>query len=85
MIRASTLATLLRFHNGPSSLGQALKTSTKNDPIYPVLVESHFRAMDRRVGIMLQVSLNNRIGGQNESIITFWTNYFGQWVIEFPG
>ena len=55
MMRSSTLSALLRFHNGPVSLGQALKDSTKSDPVYPILVDSHFRAVDRRVGIILQV------------------------------
>ncbi len=55
MVRASTLATLLRFHNGPVSLGKALDESTKSDPVYPVLSEPHYAAVDRRVGITLQV------------------------------
>ena len=55
MLRSSTLSALLRFHTGPISLGQALRQSTRADPVYPILVEPHFRAVDRRVGIILQV------------------------------
>ena len=55
MLRSSTLSALLRFHTGPLSLGQALRQSTRADPVYPILVEPHFRAVDRRVGIVLQV------------------------------
>ena len=46
---------LLQYHNGPKSLGEALKASLKADPVNPVLVDSHFAAVDRRVGIILQV------------------------------
>ena len=54
-MRSSTLTTLLQYHNGPKTLGEALKASLKSDPVTPVLVDSHFAAVDRRVGIILQV------------------------------
>ncbi|XP_066587878.1 extracellular serine/threonine protein CG31145 [Prorops nasuta] len=54
MIRQSTLATLLKFHNGPLHLSEALRRSMANDPVAPVLWEPHLTALDRRVGIILQ-------------------------------
>lgn len=54
MIRQSTLATLLRFHNGPTRLSVAMKQSMARDPVAPVLWEPHLTALDRRVGIILQ-------------------------------
>jgi len=49
------LSTLLQFHNSPVSLGEALKKSLKRDPIDPVLADKHFKAIDRRIGIILVV------------------------------
>uniref|UniRef100_A0A182N4U7 Fam20C domain-containing protein n=1 Tax=Anopheles dirus TaxID=7168 RepID=A0A182N4U7_9DIPT len=54
LIRASTLETLLRFHNGPRSLSEAMRESMGVDPIAPVLWEPHLTALDRRVAIVLQ-------------------------------
>jgi hypothetical protein len=54
--RSSTLSTLLQFHTGPISLGSALKKSLHSDPVDPVLADNHFKAIDRRVGIILLVS-----------------------------
>lgn len=48
----------ISFHNGPTPLSQALKESMANDPLYPVLWEPHFVAIDRRVGIILQTIRN---------------------------
>ncbi|XP_055676841.1 extracellular serine/threonine protein CG31145 [Lutzomyia longipalpis] len=53
LIRASTLETLLRFHNG-KHLSEAMRESMAKDPIAPVLWEPHLEALDRRVGIILQ-------------------------------
>lgn len=53
-IRASTLHTLLKFHNGPKSLSQALNETLANDPVAPVLWEPHLTALDRRVAIILK-------------------------------
>ncbi|XP_043484767.1 extracellular serine/threonine protein CG31145 [Leptopilina heterotoma] len=54
MIKKSTLTTLLRYHNGPLTLGDALRESLSFDPVSPVLWEPHYAAVDRRVGIILQ-------------------------------
>uniref|UniRef100_A0A182RXI1 Fam20C domain-containing protein n=1 Tax=Anopheles funestus TaxID=62324 RepID=A0A182RXI1_ANOFN len=54
LIRASTLETLLRFHNGPKALSEAMRESMAIDPIAPVLWEPHLTALDRRVAIVLQ-------------------------------
>ncbi|XP_055705963.1 extracellular serine/threonine protein CG31145 isoform X1 [Phlebotomus papatasi] len=53
LIRASTLETLLRFHNG-KRLSESMRDSMAKDPIAPVLWEPHLEALDRRVGIILQ-------------------------------
>ncbi|CAG9807717.1 unnamed protein product [Chironomus riparius] len=53
-IRASTLETLLKYHNGPKKLSDAMRESMTVDPISPVLWEPHLEALDRRVVIILQ-------------------------------
>ena len=55
MIRMSTLETLMNFHNGEGTLGYMLKTSLEQDPVKPVLVDDHFEAIDRRVGLILKI------------------------------
>ena len=59
MVRASTLTMLLKYHTSPQSLGEALQESLEHDALSSVnaiLLESHTKAIDRRVGIILQVS-----------------------------
>ena len=55
MVRSSTLTTLLKFHQGPQGLGQALKQSLESDAVAPVLLDDQFVAMDRRVSLILQL------------------------------
>ncbi|XP_076292908.1 extracellular serine/threonine protein CG31145 [Lasioglossum baleicum] len=54
MIRQSTLNTLLKFHNGPVRLSEAMRKSMAKDPVAPVLWEPHLAALDRRVRVILQ-------------------------------
>ncbi|XP_014213675.1 extracellular serine/threonine protein CG31145 isoform X3 [Copidosoma floridanum] len=54
MIRQSTLATLLRYHNGPVRLSNAMRESLAKDPVAPVLWEPHLEALDRRIPIILE-------------------------------
>ncbi|XP_058796530.1 extracellular serine/threonine protein CG31145 [Phymastichus coffea] len=54
MIRQSTLATLLRYHNGPVRLSAALRESLSRDPLAPILWEPHLQALDRRIPVVLQ-------------------------------
>lgn len=55
VIRQSTVSMLLSYHTGPTSLGAALNKSLSSDPINPVLTNQHLDAVDRRVGLVLQV------------------------------
>ncbi|XP_054282657.1 extracellular serine/threonine protein CG31145 isoform X2 [Macrosteles quadrilineatus] len=54
MIRDTTLATLLKYHNGPVTLSEAMRTAMLRDPVNPVLWEPHLTALDRRVVIILK-------------------------------
>ena len=55
MVRASTLNTLLKYHQSPQSLGAALRQSLEKDAVKPVLLDNQFSAIDRRVSLILQV------------------------------
>ncbi|XP_032678997.1 extracellular serine/threonine protein CG31145 [Odontomachus brunneus] len=66
IIRQSTLATLLRFHNGPTRLSAAMRQSMAKDPVAPVLWEPHLDALDRRIGIVLQ-AIRDCIARENSS------------------
>ena len=55
MIRSSTLSTLLSYNSGPVSLSAAMRRSLSVDPVAPVLLDPHLLALDRRVGVILQV------------------------------
>ena len=48
------LQKLLRFHQGPIHLGEAMKRSLSTEAIHPVLIDEHFEAMDRRVNFTLR-------------------------------
>ncbi|XP_053607676.1 extracellular serine/threonine protein CG31145 isoform X2 [Plodia interpunctella] len=52
LVRHTTLATLLKFHNG-APLSKVLRDSMKADPVNPILWEPHLAALDRRVVIIL--------------------------------
>eukprot|EP00092_Neocalanus_flemingeri_P018372 GFUD01019883.1.p1 GENE.GFUD01019883.1~~GFUD01019883.1.p1 ORF type:complete len:510 (+),score=167.39 GFUD01019883.1:228-1757(+) len=56
VIRHSTLSMLLTYHSGPVPLSAALNRSLSSDPIKPVLTNQHLEAVDRRVGLVLQVA-----------------------------
>jgi len=53
MVRESTLSTLLTYHTGPLRLSEAMRRSTSDDPVTPVLLEPHLEAIDRRVARVL--------------------------------
>lgn len=52
-VRATTLNTLLKYHNGEMPLSEVMRKSMANDPIAPILWEPHLIALDRRVLIIL--------------------------------
>lgn len=52
-VRATTVETLLKFHNGKIPLSQALEMAMANDPIAPILWQPHLTALDRRIAIIL--------------------------------
>ncbi|XP_045476439.1 extracellular serine/threonine protein CG31145 [Harmonia axyridis] len=54
MLRESTLQKLIRFHNGPIKLSEAMRQSMAKDPLTPILWEPHLVALDRRVEIILK-------------------------------
>jgi len=50
-IRASTLERLHELTDG--ALGRIMRQVTADDPVAPLLAEPHFKAMDRRLAIVL--------------------------------
>lgn len=74
MVRASTLETLLRFHQGPISMGTALRESLRADALQernPVLTEPHIEAVDRRVGLVLKVIRDCLTSADSHSDVIF--------------
>ncbi|KAH9640746.1 hypothetical protein HF086_007317, partial [Spodoptera exigua] len=57
LVRHTTLAMLLKFHNGVP-LSKVLRESLKLDPLNPILWEPHLLALDRRVLIILDAIRN---------------------------
>lgn len=57
LVRHTTLAMLLKFHNGVP-LSKVLRESLKLDPVNPILWEPHLLALDRRVLIVLDAIRN---------------------------
>ncbi|GFT63079.1 hypothetical protein NPIL_301191, partial [Nephila pilipes] len=55
VIRLSTFNRLYSFHIGPKRLSDLMRETMDNDPIKPVLIEPHLKALDRRVGKILGV------------------------------
>jgi len=55
LIRHSTLTKLLSYNEGPASLSDVMRTSLNADPIAPILLDKHFKALDRRVKIILKI------------------------------
>lgn len=54
LVRHSTFQKLLLYDEGPYKLSELLDHSTSRDPLYPILVEGHLLAADRRVKIILK-------------------------------
>ncbi|KAL8593352.1 hypothetical protein ACOMHN_067308 [Nucella lapillus] len=53
-IRLSTLQRLVRLYAGPRPLSAVLRQSLTRDAVWPVLLESHLQALDRRLLKVLQ-------------------------------
>ncbi|XP_026324774.1 extracellular serine/threonine protein CG31145 [Hyposmocoma kahamanoa] len=52
LVRHTTLATLIKFHDG-EPLSKVLREAMKADPVSPILWEPHLAALDRRIVIIL--------------------------------
>ena len=48
-IRKSTFIKLAKLYIGPERLSELLDNSMKADPVYPILLQGHLNALDRRV------------------------------------
>lgn len=55
VVRLSTFNRLYSFHVGPKHLSDIMRESMAKDPVAPVLIEPHLKALDRRVGKVLEV------------------------------
>lgn len=53
VVRQSTLLKFLSLDRGPSRLSQLMDLALRTDPVYPIIVQGHYDAMDRRVKIVL--------------------------------
>lgn len=75
VIRHSTLSTLLRYHRSPIKLGETLRNTLALDPVAPVLIDAHYKAIDRRVGIILQEvrACINKSGEKEEELPSYLT------------
>ena len=49
VIRNSTFLKIAKLYTGPERLSDLLDESMKSDPVYPILLEGHLNAVDRRV------------------------------------
>ncbi|XP_035211246.1 extracellular serine/threonine protein CG31145-like [Stegodyphus dumicola] len=54
-IHFSTFSRLLEIHHGPAKLSTLMRCSLYKDPLNPILLEKHLRALDRRLEIILKV------------------------------
>jgi DNA-binding HxlR family transcriptional regulator len=54
LFRYSTLVKLWNFYQGPRRLSDLMRDSMATDPVAPILLERHLRALDRRVKIILK-------------------------------
>lgn len=54
-IRKSTFLKLAKLYTGPERLSELLDNSMKSDPVYPILLQAHLNAVDRRVIHILRV------------------------------
>ncbi|RXG72406.1 hypothetical protein Avbf_03842 [Armadillidium vulgare] len=46
---------VFKYQNGPQKLSSALQMSMAEDPLMPILWEPHLIALDRRLGMILQI------------------------------
>lgn len=49
LIKYSTFLKLVKLYIGPDKLSHLMRTSLEKDPLNPILVEPHLKALDRRV------------------------------------
>lgn len=54
-IRKSTFLKLAKLYIGPERLSELLDKSMKSDPVYPILLQAHLNAIDRRVIHILRI------------------------------
>ena len=54
-IRKSTFIKLAKLYIGPERLSELLDNSMKADPVYPILLQGHLNAVDRRVVHILRI------------------------------
>ncbi|XP_045180393.1 extracellular serine/threonine protein CG31145-like isoform X2 [Mercenaria mercenaria] len=54
-IRKSTFLKLAKLYTGPEKLSELLDDSMKSDPVYPILLQGHLNAVDRRVVHILRI------------------------------
>ncbi|TRY79297.1 hypothetical protein TCAL_08845 [Tigriopus californicus] len=71
MIRSSTLSSLYRFHSGSVPLSKLMEEALDQDPLKPILLKPHLLALDRRVGMILQVVRSCLEGAEKISDVIF--------------
>ena len=58
LTRFSTLRRLLGFRRSQTTLAERMRQSMARDKLAPILTESHLRALDRRLRVVLEVIYN---------------------------
>ena len=58
LLRFSTFEKIYMFYKGPKPLSDLMRESMSEDPVSPILLDSHLVALNRRVKLILKTVYN---------------------------